>query len=95
VQTRQFAAWAMPPIANVLPPTSTPEVPFCAVPGIATTVVLARHSVIGRRREIAESVPRTGQWQPVGDRRRSSFRVRLLQGDRRTLTAGWSGHWMA
>ena len=33
---------------------SAPEVPFCAAARVATVVVLARHSVLGRRREIAD-----------------------------------------
>jgi hypothetical protein len=36
-------------------PAITPDVPFCAAARVATVVVLARHSVLGRRREIADS----------------------------------------
>jgi hypothetical protein len=35
-------------------PAITPDVPFSAAARVATVVVLARHSVLGRRREIAE-----------------------------------------
>ena len=38
-----------------LPSASTPDVPFCAVARVATVVVLARRSAVGRRREIADS----------------------------------------
>jgi hypothetical protein len=38
-----------------LPHASAPEVPFCAAAMVATAVVLARRSEVGRRREIADS----------------------------------------
>src|ERR1035438_9732586 len=36
-------------------PAITPDVPFCAAARVATAVVLARRSEVGRRREIADS----------------------------------------
>ena len=36
-------------------PDAEPNVPFCAAARVATVVVLARHSVLGRRCEIADS----------------------------------------
>jgi hypothetical protein len=42
------------PRRGCLPSASTPEDSFCAVARVASVVVLARHSALGRSREIAD-----------------------------------------
>src|SRR5665213_2033117 len=52
---RRFAACRVLPDAESVWSVSTPDVPFCAAARVATAVVLARRSEVGRRREIADS----------------------------------------
>ena len=81
----------MPANAGCLQSASAPDVPFCAGGWMAMPVVLARRSVVGRRREIADSGASGGThstgcrarfWVRCGQRRRPPCLLPLLRPQR-------------